>query len=1562
MATRVNTKFVLVIGGIATAVLIGLAVVATRVLNKSAETHLAEGQKLLDSAGALRTAGKAEEASRETEKAVATFGKAVSKDPNNAGYLKAWIGAMELTQPTTRQLYIERYNQQYLRALQRLADTLRTDIPAHKRLLDPILYEARVSPNNGAWNGLITAADTAIKRFDDKDAARDPLRRYRGIARVGLLKGRFDMNDADREAARADLEAALAANPKDELSTAALIEWIGFAAARIRATTGQQEQADKLIEEGRKRASDFIAASPPAGPVLHVLNTLDFQEGVRQLERQRSSDAATPRAPLEELVSAFNPRALRTLEAFSKTDASILDPISLAESARFAVLVGVPNALDIALAEMERAAQARNTDPLLLFNMGRLAVEARDAKRSIELMQKVADLPDRPLSFEGKVLFGLRDAALSSQARAALLGLDISKTVEEQKEWVAQAEGFRKKIEARAGGDAELRKSLLFIDGRLELVKNNLATARKLLADYSDQTNRTDPDALRLLTSVLVTLRDDGAARQQLERLRELGFDNSRTDELLADLEGRIGNRSAMIQALQRAATRESDPARRTALQQRADDLQNLDDPKQPAFKELRAIRDMLEKADPDIDQARQRTITLGRNIPDSPLARFQIGALLLQFGPTEVFGEYLKRLSEKAGERDNIVLRLTAMAAAPSTVDEAVKAIDENPGLDNQQKAVQKLVLFMQNGDRTRADAALDELEKINVDHPLVISNRFERAVADKKLDVARQLVDRAVAKNVDNTGGLIFKAQLAVAEGKIEDAVRFAEEATKVDKLSAGAWRVLGTLQAQLGRTPEAIVAFNQALQIRPDEVSTVVQLCDAYVKTGQTADALRIARAAKSRMEGNQAFQNYLLKLESEYGDAREATKRREVSFNQNPLNGQNTAEYLLGLLKSRDFERMDAAVVKLEKLEPVKDQALQYRALYHAAMENLPKAIEAFDQAIAAVPEDKRAGAEHFNFAQVALNAGLPEVAIAISEKGRKYQAAGATDLDRLLGDTYFKIGDFANASTTYRRALETGKSDPNNAIALRLADTLLRSGKNDDAAAVLSTISTTDDATKINVLLLRSQAEQRAGKFDAALVSINEVLKLDSRSVLGLIRRAEILTGNPATAANENSRKDVIADLEAALRLMPGNTAARRLLASVIYQQGGSESLAKAIGIMREGIRLDPDDGELRAAVVQDLIVLVRFDEAIAILDEAIARPGDKRQWYGMSGDIHARLGRSAQAAEAFGKLWESEKNPVVAERYAAALLAKTPPDTATARQVLSEKTINIDKVPTLLLVRARAAMLEGREADWTRDARTAWAATDTSDFGGVSAYFAQLLRQVFRRPGDARPRMADADRFIETLRPAGGWPETADLAIAIMRLSGDEPSKTRALASLKNIAENGKDNVLRYQARRMEAGELIGAKKYSEAIERYQQAEALNPGAFENLNDMAFVLGKHLGKYAEALPMAEKAAELAPANVYVLGTLGTIYLGLQKFDQAEKALIAARQLGGDSVQRASPLIRLTEVRLAKGDTKGAADYYRDLNLLIENEREPKTIRTVFAEDLEKLDRAMASAR
>jgi len=426
--------------------------------------------------------------------------------------------------------------------------------------------------------------------------------------------------------------------------------------------------------------------------------------------------------------------------------------------------------------------------------------------------------------------------------------------------------------------------------------------------------------------------------------------------------------------------------------------------------------------------------------------------------------------------------------------------------------------------------------------------------------------------------------------------------------------------------------------------------------------------------------------------------------------------------------------------------------------------------------------------------------------------------------------------------------------------------------------------------------------------------------------------------------------------------MPGNTAARRLLASVIYQQGGSESLAKAIGIMREGIRLDPDNGELRVDVVQDLMVLVRFDEAIAILDEAIARPGDKRQWYGMSGDIHARLGRSAQAAEAFGKLWELEKNPVVAERYAAALLAKTPPDTATARQVLSEKTINIDKVPTLLLVRARAAMLEGREADWTRDARTAWAATDTSEFGGVSAYFAQLLRQVFRRPGDARPRMADADRFIETLRPAGGWPETADLAIAIMRLSGDEPSKTRALASLKNIAENGKDNVLRYQARRMEAGELIGAKKYSEAIERYQQAEALNPGAFENLNDMAFVLGKHLGKYAEALPMAEKAAELAPANVYVLGTLGTIYLGLQKFDQAEKALIAARQLGGDSVQRASPLIRLTEVRLAKGDTKGAADYYRDLNLLIENEREPKTIRTVFAEDLEKLDRAMASAR
>ena len=1639
MATKVNTKFVLVIGGVAAAVLVAMAIVGTKVLNKSADAHMAEAAEMMKASKTFReiavqskAAGKEAEAEqnekdavKEIEKAVGTFGKAVNKEPNEVKYLDAWIAAMEQTQPATRLLYNERYQKNYIGALQKRADAQRTNIDAHRRLLDPGLYSARLQPAATSWNNLIEASVKAMNRVspgsadesvaEGKDGTGEPkLRRYRGIARVGLLKGNFDLKDQDRVFARKDLDAAHAADPKDEAVTIALIELAGFQ-ARYHRKIGEEEKAIDLIGgvkvvagtdqpstagEAQKVAAKFIEGNPPAAGVRHAITVLEFLENIRVADLKQALDGprqtARPVNYRELVVTSTVPRAKQTLDYFEQTDPKQLDPLLLAEAARFAVSLGVPDALSRSISLMENAAVARDTDPLLLFQMALLADEFAQHEKAIEKLQRLADLPNRPLSFEGNILFGLRDLALSYQTRAAMHGLDSAKTKDEKDQWLTRINEFRQKIDQRAAGDVELGRLKLLIDGRLEMHKENFAMASKYLSEYSELTGRKEVEALKLLTFALFQRRDsDGAARAQIRRLDELGASNRRTFELLAEIEGRMGNRAAAIAALQQGVRVEPDPAVRASLQARIDGIEELDDPKTAVGKELKSIQRAFEQPDVDMDKIRARIGELAKKPPESATARYQVGMLVLQFSRKEDAESYIARTRAAFGVDDSIATKLESVLKAPDSFEAAVKMIEDGPD-DTITKAIRKVVLAVQNagglGEKgpLMIEQYVTELEKLDKDHRLVISNQFETAVAtqmklapDKRdFTAARALAGRAEAGNADNLKGNVFRAQLALAEGKPNDAMEFADKATREDKNSALAWQILGSLQLQTGRTTEGIISLGKANTIKPNQVQTVIQLAQAYVGSGQQAEGLRVARAAKAINIGNAVFENFLLQLEAAFGDAREALDRREVIFNTNPRNAQNTAQYLLSLLKAQQFSQLDKALTRLESIPEVpKEQPARFRALLLAGKGDLDGGLAQFEISVGNVPEDKRDWRVYSEFAKVALDNGLPEISLAVADRGRKFQPADISDLDRLIGDIEFARGNFENAATAYRRAMDGTSVDTNNVLALRLSDTLMRMSKFSEAEAILVKLKSSDDANKLNILLLRSQAEQAQGRSDEARVTINDVLRLDAKSVFGLIRRAEITMASTIsdkaaaavkaareskdlaaiksaraskTASDAAASRDAIADLETALRLNPRELGARRMLAGLVLRSGAPDAVDKAIAMMREGITVDPDNEQLRMDFVQQLMAINRNDDAIGIAEEAINRPGNPRQWLAVAGDLHSRADRHVQAAEMYGRLWDIEKSPVVAERFAVSLMAKTTPDVVKAREVLSDKAAAIEKSPQLMLVRARAFMLENREAEWTREARAAWAATDTKSFGGVSAYFPQLLRQVFKKPGDARPRMADAERFIESLRPAGGFSEAVELALAVMRLSGDDATRAKALASLKQIGDSGKEPELRYQAYRTLGGEQVNRKEYEQAMAAYTGAESVNPGTFENLNDMAYVMGKNQQKWAEALPLSQKAAELAPENVFVLGTLGTIYLGLNRLDDAEGVLIGALNVATTPVQRASPIVRLIELKLARDDKSAAREAYTELLRMIEVESVPKQIPSIFKEDLDKL--------
>jgi Tfp pilus assembly protein PilF len=77
------------------------------------------------------------------------------------------------------------------------------------------------------------------------------------------------------------------------------------------------------------------------------------------------------------------------------------------------------------------------------------------------------------------------------------------------------------------------------------------------------------------------------------------------------------------------------------------------------------------------------------------------------------------------------------------------------------------------------------------------------------------------------------------------------------------------------------------------------------------------------------------------------------------------------------------------------------------------------------------------------------------------------------------------------------------------------------------------------------------------------------------------------------------------------------------------------------------------------------------------------------------------------------------------------------------------------------------------------------------------------------------------------------------------------------------------------------------------AEESYRRALALNDKDVASLNNLAWILAEVRKKPDEALPLATKADQLAPANSDVLDTLGWIQYRRGSYTDAEKSLSRA---------------------------------------------------------------------
>ena len=106
----------------------------------------------------------------------------------------------------------------------------------------------------------------------------------------------------------------------------------------------------------------------------------------------------------------------------------------------------------------------------------------------------------------------------------------------------------------------------------------------------------------------------------------------------------------------------------------------------------------------------------------------------------------------------------------------------------------------------------------------------------------------DRALSLAVDACKGgdrqplvLMLAAEWMEANGKPQDALRLLQEATIKERDEPELWRRLGQLLTRFGQLPDAVAAFEEALDLDPDNLAVLLPAGEASYRSGMLRKAL-------------------------------------------------------------------------------------------------------------------------------------------------------------------------------------------------------------------------------------------------------------------------------------------------------------------------------------------------------------------------------------------------------------------------------------------------------------------------------------------------------------------------------------------------------------------------------------------------------------------------------------------------------------------------------------------------------------------------------------------------
>lgn len=735
-----------------------------------------------------------------------------------------------------------------------------------------------------------------------------------------------------------------------------------------------------------------------------------------------------------------------------------------------------------------------------------------------------------------------------------------------------------------------------------------------------------------------------------------------------------------------------------------------------------------------------------------------------------------------------------------------------------------------------------LDNLDLLQKEHPEltpeILTLQGDARMGAGRKD-ARFSYSEALKKNPDFIPAQLGLVRIVSREGKIEEALQAVTSMLEQAPENAEVWLFKGDLQRNRSALEDAEKSYRRALDIRPNDVQSRLRLVDLYIATDKL-DAARteIAEVRKSEPQNLMAVyqQASIYVSEKKYTEARDA-------------------------------------IQQVRKLAPD-----------HLPSLRLAGAVAYFTGSSAQAERELSAYLSHFPndvptrklLAANSLRTGQPDKAL---EFMNPLLAAGNdAQVFAIAGEAALITNQFARAVEYLKKSVALAPQDTR--VRTQLGISRLATGDADSGIADLASASAlSSDSTRADLILALTHLERKEYDKALAVIAVLQNKQPANPVVFSLRAQAQLAQGNTVQA-----RKN----LETALELQPdyflaANSlaaldvgdknlqAARKRLSAFLEKNPSSASAMLSLADIAE-LSLDDDDrlrwleraAAASPATLRPHLLLTRhhldrkdFHKAVATAQRAQLANPQSAEALALLAKTQLAVGEKADAVTSYYSLVKLTPNAAAAHYGLASALAES--KNIAAAQASLTKALELQ--PGYLDAQVAMATLVANAGRYPEALRLAQRIRSRSPKSPVGA---ALEGDVRMSQGDFAGAARAYDAALEVSKSSVLFINAHG---AMVRAGKTKEADAKAVDWLNSYPA---DNASRMYL----ADAAMAARMNQVAIGHYQTVIERDPANAIAFNNLAWLYQQE--NDPRALPAAEQALKLRPADAKILDTLGWI--------------------------------------------------------------------------------------